>query len=267
MRTSEKTCRRGLHQYAAELQRCPECTREANRARRLTLAAVARRQTPKAKAAARLACLKWRQSQRGQELRKAYKQRPGVRAKENERSKKYAKQHRPERAKYRRDRLRGNPAARLASQMLNLTGRAVKATRTLKAGHTFELVGCTGAELREYLEAQWLPGMSWENHGTRWHTDHLKPLATWGLRSPDQQRAAFHYTNLAPKWAQDNLSKHDSEQPACLAQWENARMGLGFWVSEFSETGDPRGPKMKEQHDAINRGVREASKVAEAVAA
>jgi hypothetical protein len=77
-----------------------------------------------------------------------------------------------------------------------------------KNDRTLSYVGCTGSELRDWLEAKFLPGMTWDNHGRHgWHIDHIIPLAKFDLKDPEQQAAAFHYTNLQPLWAKDNLTK------------------------------------------------------------
>ncbi|MDC3282434.1 hypothetical protein OAV46_05350, partial [Euryarchaeota archaeon] len=52
-------------------------------------------------------------------------------------------------------------------------------------------------------------GMSWNNHG-EWHIDHTKPCSSFDLRNEDEQRQCFHYSNLRPMWANENLSKGDS---------------------------------------------------------
>ena len=48
--------------------------------------------------------------------------------------------------------------------------------------------------------------MTWENHG-EWHIDHIKPCASFNLLNEDEQKKCFHYTNLQPLWASENLSK------------------------------------------------------------
>lgn len=78
-----------------------------------------------------------------------------------------------------------------------------------------ELVGIDLDGLRQHLQSQFLPGMSWENWSFRgWHLDHKRPLSSFDLSRPDQEREAFHYTNLQPLWAADNLRKNAGYVPA-----------------------------------------------------
>ena len=48
--------------------------------------------------------------------------------------------------------------------------------------------------------------MSWDNVG-EWHFDHRRPCASFDLTDEAQQRMCFHYTNLQPMWAFENLTK------------------------------------------------------------
>ena len=57
-----------------------------------------------------------------------------------------------------------------------------------------------------YLEAKFTEGMTWENHGL-WHIDHIKPCSSFNLLIEDEHHKCFHYSNLQPLWAKDNLSK------------------------------------------------------------
>lgn len=71
---------------------------------------------------------------------------------------------------------------------------------------TFKLVGCSVEELWDHLEKQFKPGMTRDNYGL-WHVDHIKPCISFDLTKPEQQKICFHYTNLQPLWAAENLSK------------------------------------------------------------
>jgi hypothetical protein len=91
----------------------------------------------------------------------------------------------------------------------NLRIRVYKALKqNNKSLKTLELLGCTIEFFKEYLESKFLFGMSWENYGVYgWHIDHIKPCASFDLSDPKQQQECFHYTNLQPLWAIDNLKK------------------------------------------------------------
>lgn len=85
---------------------------------------------------------------------------------------------------------------------------ALQKSLAKKQCRTLALVGCTGTELKQWLESKFSKGMTWENQGQRgWHIDHIIPLSAFDLNDPKQQRAAFHYSNLQPLWAVDNIRK------------------------------------------------------------
>lgn len=90
-----------------------------------------------------------------------------------------------------------------------------------KSARTFELLGCDILFLRGFLEARFLPGMTWKNRGKgpdRWHLEHHIPCAEFDLRDPAQQRQCFHYSNLRPMWEFDNLRKGSKRPPTHQAE-------------------------------------------------
>lgn len=107
-----------------------------------------------------------------------------------------------------REKRRTDPLFRLQQALRLRMRKAIQRYRVSKAGHSWDLVGCSVEQLRDHLESLWLPGMSWENHGTRgWHIDHILPCASFELANPTEQRKCFHWSNMQPLWATDNLSK------------------------------------------------------------
>ena len=79
-----------------------------------------------------------------------------------------------------------------------------------KSAPTAELVACTEKECNEWLESQFLPGMTWENRDL-WHIDHMKALDSFNALDPAEQRKACHYTNLQPLWAKDNFEQSNKD--------------------------------------------------------
>ena len=71
-----------------------------------------------------------------------------------------------------------------------------------------ELLDCSISELKLYIESQFQSGMTWDNYGA-WHLDHVIPCDAYDLSDPEQQKLCFHYTNLQPLWAEENLMKHN----------------------------------------------------------
>ena len=75
---------------------------------------------------------------------------------------------------------------------------------------TIDMLGCDVATYKSYLEGRFINVMSWDNYGTYWHIDHIKPCSSFNLSDPIQARECFHYTNTQPLEAKLNLSKRDS---------------------------------------------------------
>ena len=118
---------------------------------------------------------------------------------------------------------KSNPKARSAIRRRyekTERGHAAKSLRTLiretlkahsagKQSKSASLLGCSPLEAAQYLEALFLPGMTWDNHG-KWHIDHIRPVASFDNPADP---ACWHYTNLQPLWAADNLAKSDKWEP------------------------------------------------------
>ena len=99
-----------------------------------------------------------------------------------------------------------NPLINLKDQLRRRVLGALARVKAEKSGRTFELIGCTPQFLKDHLESQFKPGMSWAQRNL-WHIDHRIPCARFDLTDPKQQRACFHYKNLQPLWATENLRK------------------------------------------------------------
>lgn len=107
---------------------------------------------------------------------------------------------------YCNERRKSDPLFKLATNIRTRINRAIRTGN--KNGRTSDLIGCSIEELKKYIESQFLPGMSWGNWGLyTWHIDHKKPIMSFDISDPEQQKKCFHFSNLQPLWAKDNLKK------------------------------------------------------------
>ena len=95
---------------------------------------------------------------------------------------------------------------RLGTNLRNRLRRLLKKEKSSKIA--IKNLGCTIEELKNHLGSQFLPGMTWMNHGIfGWHIDHIIPLSYFDLTIEEHIKKACHYTNLQPLWSIDNIKK------------------------------------------------------------
>ena len=126
-------------------------------------------------------------------------------------NKEYYQKNKEKIAKYIKERRLTRPTYKLLGNLRNRLNRVLKGNT--KSSSTRKLIGCDIEFLKKHLESQFTKGMAWDNHGNgwhgkrEWHIDHIKPCASFDLSKPEEQCKCFHYTNLQPLWAEDNLKK------------------------------------------------------------
>ena len=49
--------------------------------------------------------------------------------------------------------------------------------------------------------------MNWKNYGSHWHIDHIIPVTAFDLENPEHVSRCFHFSNLRPLPARENLRK------------------------------------------------------------
>lgn len=70
-----------------------------------------------------------------------------------------------------------------------------------KAGqHWEDLIPYTLQQVREHLESQFTPSMSWDNYGTYWEIDHIIPQNLFNIQSPEDKefKICWSLANLRP---------------------------------------------------------------------
>jgi hypothetical protein len=113
----------------------------------------------------------------------------------------------PRHAERNRQRRAEDPEFRIRCNLSSRIRSAFNACKTKKSVKTLELFGCSLEELCKHLESKFTEGMTWENYG-KWHVDHIRPCVSFNLLNVEEQRQCFHWSNLQPLWAIDNLRKN-----------------------------------------------------------
>jgi hypothetical protein len=100
---------------------------------------------------------------------------------------------------------RSIPEKRLVHNLRNRLSKFIR--RSSGRESTEVLLGCSFEEFKTFIEVQFTAGMTWENYGPYWHIDHVMPIVAFNLTDPEQIRRCFHFSNLRPLRARDNLRK------------------------------------------------------------
>lgn len=116
---------------------------------------------------------------------------------------------------YKRRRYHADPEYRVVMQLRARLSKAVG--RGSEVSAAIAQCGCSAKELLDRLEAQFLPGMSWQGRSA-WHIDHIYPIAAIDPQNRRHVLAVNNWRNLRPAWPLENRSKSDkvSEAAACL---------------------------------------------------
>ena len=108
---------------------------------------------------------------------------------------------------YKRERSKTDPMFRLRANMRKRVWEAITVEGYTKRSRTHDIIGCSWEALKEHLESQFDPEMTWENYGDVWSVDHRIPLAS--AKNKKELLELCRYDNLQPLWTKDNIRKGD----------------------------------------------------------
>lgn len=119
-------------------------------------------------------------------------------------------------AKYKREQMQNNPVFRFKENTRTLIRNSMTKKYGTKRGKTIEILGCTLDDFNKYIESQFDSNMTWENYGSYWEIDHIKPLAL--AKTIEEVITLNHFTNLQPLEKKANREKWD--------YWEGKRASV-----------------------------------------
>jgi hypothetical protein len=92
---------------------------------------------------------------------------------------------------------------------------ALRSRNLSKSARTEELLGCSIDFFREHMKNLMADWMNEDNYGVhipgekRWQIGHRRPVASFDLVKVEEQKKCWHYTNLFPQEASENIMLGD----------------------------------------------------------
>jgi hypothetical protein len=124
-----------------------------------------------------------------------------------EQRKEYRKLNKDKINNYRKQKMLNDPLFKLSHTLRNLIKESFKKIGYNKESKTYEILGCSFEEFKIYIEEKFDEFMSWENHGTYWHLDHIIPIS-WA-NNEEEVYKLNNYKNFQPLSASENLAKNN----------------------------------------------------------
>lgn len=103
---------------------------------------------------------------------------------------------------------------KLTCSFRSMVSTAFKRKFWTKNNSTEKLLGCDFVFAKKYVEGKFKKGMKWGNYG-EWHIDHIIPISA--ARTKEDLCILFHYSNLQPLWAKENIKKSNKILPIQMA--------------------------------------------------
>ncbi len=74
-----------------------------------------------------------------------------------------------------------------------------------------------------WIEYNFDEKMNWDNHGTYWHFDHIRPCDSFDLIKEDQILECFNWSNLRPLYKMDNIYKGNTIDNDLINKFKNKK--------------------------------------------
>jgi hypothetical protein len=92
----------------------------------------------------------------------------------------------------------------------NCRNRLISAIGKNKKQSTTEYLGEDLDLIKKWFELCFTNDMTWENHGSCWHIDHVIPVSRFNLQTENDVIKCFNWKNLSPLTKKENLTKSNN---------------------------------------------------------
>lgn len=163
------------------------------------------------------------------------------RAKNQQKYREYVKNYRikyPEKRREYDRKHRENPSFRIKTNLRCRLREILRKQGAVKSNRTVNLIGCSIEYLMQYLQSLFyhnkvgLP-MTLELLSTpQIELDHIIPLWKFNLTNSEEQKRAFHYTNMRPMWAKDHNIKSAKDYSE-YCEWKRSGLNLNDFLQKL----------------------------------
>jgi hypothetical protein len=195
---------------------CRECKNKRDTAYRNRPEVKARNDNPERKEYLKEKGQKYRNNPENVETIKKYRENYRSKPENKEKMKQYGKEYRENsdnrekirktKREYERKRKKEDVGYKIKNNLRNRIRYAL-INKTTKSSKTIELLGCEVEFFKIWLEFQFDENMSWENYGSYWHMDHVRPCEIFDMTIEKEQRKCFHWSNIQPLEGVENAIK------------------------------------------------------------
>jgi hypothetical protein len=120
------------------------------------------------------------------------------------RNKNYNANNREKKQKRKKERYNTDPNYKLTESIRSRINKCVKT----KSNSSKIYIGCSIDFYKKWIESQFTKEMTWENHGSYWHVDHVKPCASFDFSIEENIYTCFSWKNTQPLQIINNLQKN-----------------------------------------------------------
>ena len=96
---------------------------------------------------------------------------------------------------------------RIAINIRSRVNEMLKNKRVNKNNSSVKYIGVSVEQFKKHIEGLFVEGMNWENYGSTWHLDHIKPCSTFDFSDEKQIYKCFNYMNVQPLFATSDIAE------------------------------------------------------------
>lgn len=135
-----------------------------------------------------------------------------------------------------------NPGIRIRDNLQSRLSSLI--SKNIQSKTLIKYLGCDYKYFLEWIEYQFYDNMSFENYGSIWHIDHIKPCASFNLELESELLECYNWKNCRPAFKIDNLKKNCKVIPELIDSYSEL-------ASKFI--------KLKSSGQSINFGAQNAT--------